>query len=104
MLRGGPKQAPAGRGALDRLPRFDRPGEVHLLHAARLQDRGRLVVAEDEVLEDAGGQPRLVERALEALADQERLGRVLEHDRRVDAAGRRRRGPLPPPAARLRLF
>ena len=78
----------AGRGALDRLAARDRAGEVDVVDLARADQLLGLGVAEHEVLEEALRQPGLVGRRLKALADEQRLRRVLQEHR---VAGHQRR-------------
>ncbi len=69
----------AGGRFLNLAARRHRAGEIHLLHLDRLDDPGRLVVIEHEIAKQSPRQVGPIERRLKPLADEQRLGRVLEH-------------------------
>ena len=72
-----PRNKP-GRRFLDLPTGRHRAGEIHLLHLARLDDPGRLLVIEHEIAKQAPRQVGPIERGLKPLADEQRLSRVLE--------------------------
>ena len=78
----------AGRRLLDGAAAGDRTGEVDMVDLARAEQLLGLGMVEHDVLEHALGQAGLVEGLLEALADQQRLRRMLEDD---GIAGHQRR-------------
>jgi hypothetical protein len=78
----------ARRGAFDGLSAADRSGEVDEAEGAGGDQAFGAVVVEDDVLEDVGGHAALVERVGQPFAHEDRLARVLQHDRVPGDEGR----------------